>query len=310
MTVKTPKRLKLEKQGADLLTSDTHHRNRPDPMEQTERKLTAATFVIIDTETTGTNPDLDRIIEIGAGQWQLGADSEIQIMESLIHPGEGIGIPPAVSAVNHIMDADLENAPSMETFLPALLPFCGDLPLVAYNAAFDRNMLHTTELGERPWICAMRLAMKIWNIGDANRNGFPLTSFRQQELRYWLELPRLPGEAHRAGADIRVTGQILGKIIESYLNMGGADSLSAFLSWYDSPIEHRNIPMGPFGIAGKTPEQLEDWQLRKILETEYEAKVTLDSLNILSYIRPEYRRRFGGPVKKPYNKPIEATAQA
>lgn len=265
--------------------------------------LTRVRFCILDTETTGPDPDKDEVIEVAARGWSLDRKVKFpRIFEAKIDPG--CKIPPGASAVHHITDEDVAGAPRLSEVIPELCEFMGDSPLVAFNSEFDRKMLRGTPLNSCYWLDVYRLAMRTWHIGQENEDGFALTSFKQQELRYWLGLKRVPGDAHRAAADIMVTGLVFQVAAEKYLAAGLPDDFDAFADWLRSPIQHITIPLGPFGTMGKKPEDLEDWQLKKMMDPQGAMFHTLQSFNVLDCVRPEYDRRGLGRAsssRRPYN---------
>ena len=92
--------------------------------------------IFFDTETTGTNPKSDRIIELAA------YDSERnRSFEMLINPG--IPIPPETIAIHQITDAMVRDAADFATVASEFVAFCdGDVALVAHNAdSFDTPFL-------------------------------------------------------------------------------------------------------------------------------------------------------------------------
>ncbi|MBR1376211.1 MAG: PolC-type DNA polymerase III [Bacilli bacterium] len=96
------------------------------------------TYVIFDTETTGFNPGLgDSMIEIGGVKIK---DGEIlDRFDELINPGHHID--EAITAVTEISDEDVKDAKNEEEVTKMFKEWIGDLPLVAHNATFDKNML-------------------------------------------------------------------------------------------------------------------------------------------------------------------------
>ena len=94
-------------------------------------------LAVIDFETTGTNAEEDRIVEIGVVGFDGG---KVSFREGLlIQPG--IPIPEESRAVHGITDEELEGAPSFAEALPRIIALLeGRLP-VAYNAGFDRGFL-------------------------------------------------------------------------------------------------------------------------------------------------------------------------
>lgn len=89
----------------------------------------------IDTETTGTDPTKDRIIEIGVVLSQHGV---ITRRESwLLDPG--FPIPAESTAVHGIKDEDVRGKPTFAQIFPELLAVLQGAIPAAYNAEFDRN---------------------------------------------------------------------------------------------------------------------------------------------------------------------------
>jgi len=95
------------------------------------------TWVAIDVETTGLDPQVDRIIELGAVRFSGGAP--VASFGSLVDPGRPL--PAAVVSLTGLTDADLAGAPAIEQVLPSFATFVGQDPLVGHNLAFDLAFL-------------------------------------------------------------------------------------------------------------------------------------------------------------------------
>lgn len=256
----------------------------------TGRALTDVKLMILDTETTGPDPDVAAVIELAVSGWSLNKKRRFPaVFESKINPG--VKIPPSSMAVHHIRDDQVVDSPRLHEVMEEVMALVQDHPLVAYNAEFDRRALRGTPLHERHWLDVYRLAMRTWSIGEKNADGFALESFKQQELRYWLGLRDAPGEAHRAAADIYVTGLIFQRCVDRYLDAGMPDDLDRFVAWLESPMLHKTVPTGGRGIAGKTPEELEDWHFKKLFDPNGPMYESLVRFNVLDFLRPEYMRR-------------------
>lgn len=94
-------------------------------------------IVVIDFETTGVNPEVDRVIEIGLVGFLRG---EMIFQEAfLVNPG--IPIPEESRAVHGITDEELEGAPTFAEVLSRIAMLVRDHVPVAYNASFDRAFL-------------------------------------------------------------------------------------------------------------------------------------------------------------------------
>ena len=101
-------------------------------------------IVIFDTETTGIEFEKDRIIELGAVSLERG--TEVDSLNVLIRLPEGQTLPPFITELTGITDAQLlsegvEQAEAVEAFC-RLLEGAERPLLVAYNAQFDLNFLY------------------------------------------------------------------------------------------------------------------------------------------------------------------------
>ena len=90
-------------------------------------------YVVFDLETTGFSPIQDKIIEIGAVRVQNGKIKER--FSTFVNPK--IPIPFKITQLTSITDAQVMDAPDIETVLPQFMEFIGDAVLVAHNASFD-----------------------------------------------------------------------------------------------------------------------------------------------------------------------------
>ena len=250
--------------------------------------LDQARFIILDTETTVQNK---KVVELAGLDWVYGREmSPDHLQETFVNPEQQID--PLSQSVHHILDEDVADAPVLSEIAPAWSEWIGDSVVVAYNAEFDQEVLSSTDISKKVWIDAWRATMHIWYIGQENEDGFALTSFKQQELRYWLKLPKIFGDAHRAGADIQVTAHLMSRVIDVYLECQNEPYLEDFINWVNGPIIHMTIPVGGSHFAGKRPDQLEDWALKKAFDKTYFIFDAFAKFNVHECLLPEYQRRF------------------
>jgi DNA polymerase-3 subunit epsilon len=96
-----------------------------------------ATFVSIDTETTGKDPAVDRVIEVALVVWERG---EVAARHRfLVNPGRPI--PQEAFEVHGISDDAVKDAPPFSAVVSEVIELlAGKIPL-AYNAEFDRAFL-------------------------------------------------------------------------------------------------------------------------------------------------------------------------
>jgi len=161
---------------------------------------------VLDLETTGLSADRDRITEVGAVRARGG--EVLAELRTFIHPG--LPIPAAVTAITGITDADVAEAPPIDTVLPTVLDFLGDAVFVAHNARFDLSFLRAAavRLGLPPIrprvIDTAVLARRL--IRDEVRD------VRLGTLARHLRVPDAPD--HRALNDARATLHVLHALIE------------------------------------------------------------------------------------------------
>jgi DNA polymerase-3 subunit epsilon len=96
--------------------------------------------IIFDTETTGLDPKVERIIEIGAVELENRFPTG-RTFHHYLYP-EGRKVDPGAEAVHGISDKDLEGKPLFSSIADAFLEFVGDGKLVAHNAGFDKSFLN------------------------------------------------------------------------------------------------------------------------------------------------------------------------
>jgi exodeoxyribonuclease X len=183
-------------------------------------------FPVIDTETTGMDPNEHALVEIGV----TDVDSERKIVlptrSSLVQP-HGL-IPPEAMGIHHITDEMVQNAPPASEVVPELLTYPEGTIFVAHNAQFDRGFLEPYIPGAR-WICTFKSALRVWPSAPNHKN---------QTLRYWLGIRFTPsGDPHRAGADTEVTARIFLRLLEEA-------SIEQMLAWTLEPPLFSTCPIG------------------------------------------------------------------
>ncbi|MDR3316257.1 MAG: DNA polymerase III subunit epsilon, partial [Coriobacteriales bacterium] len=94
-------------------------------------------YVVFDTETTGLNPERDALIEVAAAI--LCGPEIIARFSTFVNPGRSL--PPFITELTHITDADLTDAPAPCEAVGALAAFVGQRPLIAHNASFDQGFI-------------------------------------------------------------------------------------------------------------------------------------------------------------------------
>jgi DNA polymerase-3 subunit epsilon len=163
-------------------------------------------FIAFDLETTGTKPQDDMIVEIGAVVFD-GAQV-VKGYGTLIDPGRPI--PADASAVNGITDDMVRGKPRISEVLSDFAEFCGDLPLVAHNAPFDyKFLLEDIKLHE-----SAAPAGLVLDTLPLSRLVFPgLVNYRLWTLVRHFNFPS--GTFHRAEEDSAYCGLLFAKILET-----------------------------------------------------------------------------------------------
>lgn len=171
-------------------------------------------FVVFDTETTGMPPS-GRLVEIGA--LKVRGRNVADRFERLVFPE--CPIPPQVTAIHGIRDADVADAPDAGAVLEEFIAWAGGAPLVGHNVAFDAAVLaaECQRFGivppNNPTWCTLRAARSL-----LQRPSHSLEALVQD-----LGLP--PAEHHRAMADAEHTLNLLWHMMEA---AGDRFRLSAF----------------------------------------------------------------------------------
>jgi DNA polymerase-3 subunit epsilon len=94
-------------------------------------------IALVDTETTGKDASVDRVVEVGIAIARGGAIVERK--NWLVNPG--IPIPKEASDIHKITDADVGDAPRFESVAAEIAAALAGCVPAAYNAAFDKAFL-------------------------------------------------------------------------------------------------------------------------------------------------------------------------
>ena len=133
---------------------------------------------VIDLETTGDSFANGGVVEVGwqdvgqaaDGHWQLSGPPGAR----LVNPG--VPISAITSAVHHIVDEDVVDAPAWLEVAPEVLRGEGLLALAAHRAAFETRWCTPQLSGRARWICTYKCALRLWQDAPSHSN---------QGLRYW-----------------------------------------------------------------------------------------------------------------------------
>lgn len=183
----------------------------PAPEPRTLRHLP---FVVVDVETTGGRPTVDRVVEIAAVRTVGGRI--VAEWSSLVDPGRPI--PPMVRRITGIDEARVAGAPRFREVVDAFLDVLGGAPFVAHNARFDRRFVDAELARARgvrltnATLCTVRLARRL------------LPGVRRRNLDALAHLYGIPIEGrHRALPDARATARILHRLLAAAAEAGIED---------------------------------------------------------------------------------------
>jgi DNA polymerase-3 subunit epsilon len=101
------------------------------------QSLRGRTFAIVDTETTGTSPNYNEIIEIGILRIEDGVLTDTY--HTLIHPSRPL--PDFITSITGITNAHLEGAPTFEEVAIPIRDMLRGATVVAHNARFDYSFI-------------------------------------------------------------------------------------------------------------------------------------------------------------------------
>ena len=242
------------------------------------------TFVVFDTETTGFNPGLgDSMIEIGGVKLKNG--EVVDRFDELINPGHHID--EQITAVTDISDDDVKDADNEENVTKRFKEWIGNLPLVAHNARFDKNMLdmayYKYGLGEleNPIIDTLMLSRVI------NRD-LKKHSLKALGKFYGIDTGEADEEDEENVNESSVTGKIIdSEIGEAFksIKVDGEDVLNIEREeYYDTDItteervkKYRNIyHLETLHKASKTEEVNLEVEVNEGIELiDFESKVVL-----------------------------------
>jgi DNA polymerase III alpha subunit (gram-positive type) len=112
-----------------------------------------AQIVAFDFETTGLSPRKNHVLEIGAVKFDVGGAVH-GTFEQLCNPG--YAIPPEITSLTGITDADITGAPASFEAIRAFLDWAGkDVIFAAHNAGFDSRFLTAAFLNAQEFAPAL-----------------------------------------------------------------------------------------------------------------------------------------------------------
>ena len=167
-------------------------------------------FIVLDIETTGINPQESKITEIGA--IKVINNKVIESYSQLINPE--VEIPSQIVSLTGITDEMVRDKPIIHEVIQEFIDFCDEkLPIVGHNIMFDYSFIKYNALNkglkfEREALDTLSISRKLLKDLESRKLGFLCNYFGIEH-----------SNAHRALDDALVTHKLL-KCLEDkfYLN--------------------------------------------------------------------------------------------
>ena len=211
-----------------------------------------AEFVVVDVETTGTNPEMADLVEVAAVRVKGGKVTDR--WSTFVNPGRPI----FGNQMHGITDKDVKGAPTPAEAAKKALDFVGDATIVGHSVGFDIAFLEAA-LGD-----GTRIEMgRYLDTLTLARDGYPdLPSYTLGELSKFFGIQLQ--QAHRALPDAEATAELLVTIAGELpgrldaLTEGIADSIRAqrsskdeAKSKLDAARRAARVSKGLFGLVHK-----------------------------------------------------------
>jgi len=187
-------------------------------------------FVCIDCESTGLEPEKDRIIEIAVARFTFS--QILQTYESLINPE--CPIPETSQEIHKISAEMIEGKPKIKEVLPQVLQMINGHIIVGHGIGFDitliaaeakRNQIPTT-IQQQRYLDTLRMARLY---GES-----PVNSLQRLREHFNIE----PEGAHRAMSDVIVNIEVFKQLAKPY------QTTEQLFQILQKPIKLKAMPLG------------------------------------------------------------------
>ncbi len=161
-------------------------------------------MTVLDVETTGTKPGVDRVVQIGLARFEGGSVVDRNVCE--INPG--IPIPSAATEIHGITDDMVREAPALDAFMgdARTKRLLEGAQLCGYNSRFDQLfVLPYLDDFQWPWLDALSFVRYC----DRFAKGQGRHKLAASCARHGIDLTK----AHDAGADAVAAGALLHKLV-------------------------------------------------------------------------------------------------
>jgi len=183
--------------------------------------------VVCDLETTGLEPTVDKIIEVGLVSLEMGEVTGK--FHSLVNPERPL--PLKIKRLTGLDDVDLVQAPAISEILPQILDFIGENPIAGHNVQFDLGFLAAAR--------GMPFSNPSFDTLELARLVVPAASHRLESLcdQFGIDIKA----SHRALDDALATARLLDLLLAmaGQLELGVLMQVSKLLleagsGWYSS----------------------------------------------------------------------------
>lgn len=190
-------------------------------------------FVVVDVETTGSDPDKNRITEIACVKLQGG--EIISEFSSLVNPHQFI--PAFIANMTGISNEMAFKAPEAEHVLPKAADFfkAHKTVFVAHNANFDWSFIQKSFIRagitplETPRLCTLKLARRVLD-KSMKKNVGALADF--------FSVPIF--DRHRAYGDAKATAFILLELLEILEQEHNVTTMEELIAFQNRTVKHYN----------------------------------------------------------------------
>jgi DNA polymerase-3 subunit epsilon len=187
-------------------------------------------FVCLDCESTGLEPEKDRMIEVAAARFNF--EKIVQQYETLIDPE--CEIPSSSQEIHKISQEMVQGKPKVAEILPALLKLIDGHILVGHGIGFDIALIAAeakrhqipTKIHEAPFIDTLRLARLY---GES-----PINSLDKLRQHFNIEAQGV----HRAMSDVVVNIEVFKFLTKNY------KTTEEVFRVLQKPIKLRAMPLG------------------------------------------------------------------
>lgn len=208
-------------------------------------------FIVVDVETTGSQPAKDRMTEVACVHL-LGGEI-IDEFSSLLNPHQTI--PAYIEKMTGISNALAFTAPEADEVMPKVMEFFSkeNCVFVAHNSQFDYSFVEQTflrcgiESFDFPKLCTLKLSRRLLN-SKLKKNVGSLAHYFGIPIQY----------RHRALGDAKATAQILAELLEIAEDEHNIQTIDELLKFQNKPIKHFKPPTAVIKRLEKILDELPD----------------------------------------------------